>query len=86
MLAVIKLKDLDPVAYAEFTLLNSRQFYRVKVGNLVNIFTNDNRIEQGIVVQIAFVDLRIEYLDGSGFTQIRFNSIFALWFKSINSL
>ena len=86
MLAIININVLGERVNKEFTLLNSKQFYRVKVGNLVVIYRVSGRRVVGTVTSMSDIGFDIEQSNGDGLAYIVFSDIFSLWFQSINTV
>jgi hypothetical protein len=86
MLALITVQVFDYFEVREFTLLNNRRFNFVAVGNFVVINRFNGRRVVGSVVSNANYTLEIMQSNGSGLAVVEYQSIFKLWFQSINTV
>jgi hypothetical protein len=85
MLALITVNISGSLVIKEFTLLNNRRFNFVAVGNFVVINRINGRRVVGTVISNANYTLEISQSNGSGLAVVEYQSIFKLWFQSINS-
>jgi hypothetical protein len=85
MLALITVRVFDYFEIREFTLLNNRRFNFVAVGNFVVINRINGRRVVGTVIDNSNYSLDINQANGSGRVIVEYQSIYKLWFESVNS-
>jgi len=85
MLALITVRIFDYFEIREFTLLNNRRFGFVAVGNFVVINRINGRRVVGTVIENSNYSIEVSQSNGSGRAIVEYQSIYQLWFQSINS-